>query len=401
MTSHLPVATLYAAWFFLRSFLHRGWWLVTSLYLVSEASLSPLELVLLGTAQGITVILGEVPAGVLADACSRKWSLLLAHALMGSSMVATGLVLEFPALVLTQMVWGLSWTFSSGADVAWMTDELADPDRTPAALVAGAKWGHLGSMLGILLIGALAWSTSLSLAMVLAGAGMWGLGVAVLLMFPERNFRRAPAGEVLAVAAGVLRSGLQQLRVHRVLFYLLVSTFLVNGADEAFGRLHTKQLLDLGAPSAASPIVWFSLLAVLSLAVSVLALAVTNRILEQKSDYAGAYSGAALLGAGGLVALACSASFEVGALAVLLVAGVSMSVLRTVSVVWANHHANSEARATIQSFLSLAENLGEVSLGLSLAFLAHLAGIPAAMLGSSIVLLGVAVLVLFRIRRLD
>jgi len=123
------VAATYLRWTFLRAIFHRGWWLATSLYLVVEAGLSPLELVFLGTAQGLTVIVFEIPAGVVADNYSRKWSIVIAHFLMGTAMLATGLVMSFPALVLTQMVWGLSWTFSSGADVAWLNDELDQPEK--------------------------------------------------------------------------------------------------------------------------------------------------------------------------------------------------------------------------------------------------------------------------------
>ena len=39
-----------------------------------------------------------------------------------------GLVTTFPALALSQMLAGTGWAFSSGADVAWITDELDRPD---------------------------------------------------------------------------------------------------------------------------------------------------------------------------------------------------------------------------------------------------------------------------------
>ena len=86
--------------------------------------------------KGLIVIAAEVPAGVFADAYSRKWSLVIAHVLMGIGMFSTGLVLSLPALLVTQMIWGLAWTFSSGADVAWITDELHAPDKTTAALIS-------------------------------------------------------------------------------------------------------------------------------------------------------------------------------------------------------------------------------------------------------------------------
>ncbi|MEO8286301.1 MAG: hypothetical protein ABI670_07665 [Chloroflexota bacterium] len=84
--------------------LHRGYWLVTSLYLVLDAGLSPSQLVLTGVGQGIASLLFEIPTGVVADTVSRKWSLVIFHALVGTSMVITGLVTSFPALMGTQML---------------------------------------------------------------------------------------------------------------------------------------------------------------------------------------------------------------------------------------------------------------------------------------------------------
>lgn len=48
-------------------------------------------------------VISEIPAGVMADTISRKWSLVVAQLLMGTAMAITGLVTAFPALVATQM----------------------------------------------------------------------------------------------------------------------------------------------------------------------------------------------------------------------------------------------------------------------------------------------------------
>lgn len=333
MTSHASVATTYAAWFFVRSFLHHGWWLVTSLYLVTEAALSPFELVFLGTAQGLTVLAGEVPAVVFADAYSRKGSLVIAHLLMGLGMLGTGLVISFPALVVTQMIWGLAWTFSSGADVAWMTDELEASDKTSEVLVTAAKWGYAGSALGIVFIGAFAWVTSLSTAVVSAGVGMWLLGIGVTVVFRETNFKPAAAGEMLAVATQTLRKGVLRIRAHRVLIHILVCTYLVKGADEAFGRLYAKQLVELGLPGIVAPVVWLSLLAIASLGISLVALTAANKYLQHGKNYSRAYSLAAVAGALGLALFAFFSSVGLAAIAVLLMGGIATSVMRTVSVI--------------------------------------------------------------------
>src|SRR6478672_854056 len=69
------LVAVYLRWIWWRAALHRGWWLVTSVYLVVDARLSPSQLVLIGVAQGVTALVFEIPAGVVADAISRRWAL--------------------------------------------------------------------------------------------------------------------------------------------------------------------------------------------------------------------------------------------------------------------------------------------------------------------------------------
>ena len=139
MSGGPDLVAVYLRWTWWRAVLHRGWWLATSVYLVVDAHLSPSQLVLIGVAQAATALTFEVPAGVVADTISRKGSLVVSHVLMGTAMIATGLVTDFGWLVATQMLWGLSWNFASGADVAWITDELDEPARISGVLVRSGR----------------------------------------------------------------------------------------------------------------------------------------------------------------------------------------------------------------------------------------------------------------------
>lgn len=82
-------------WTFARAFLHRGWWLVTSIYFILDAGLGPAQLVGITIGQGAVALLFEIPAGVIADTVSRRWSLVISHALMGAAMLTTGMVTDF------------------------------------------------------------------------------------------------------------------------------------------------------------------------------------------------------------------------------------------------------------------------------------------------------------------
>src|SRR5689334_14237867 len=52
---------VFIRWTWLRAVLHNGWWLVTSVYLVVDAGLSPAQLVLIGSVQGGFSLVFEVP----------------------------------------------------------------------------------------------------------------------------------------------------------------------------------------------------------------------------------------------------------------------------------------------------------------------------------------------------
>jgi MFS family permease len=375
------VATLFIRWTCMRAVFHRGYWLVTSLYLVVDADLSAFQLVFIGTAQGITALLFEVPTGVMADTISRKWSIVIAHLLMGTGMLVTGLVTDFPAIVATQMLWGLAWTFSSGADVAWLTDELDRPERTAVVLTASARWEQVGAAIGMVGFGALAWATDLGTSIVVAGAAMGVLGLFVAARFSEHGF--TPTREHrLRESVSIFRRGVELARRDREILLIFAATILVNGAAEAFGRLFPKQLVELGFPEAPAPIVWLMALGLVTLAVGALAL----RIVEARIDGVGvarrAYAAACFIGALGLIVLAHAPDDVTAMAGVLLVGGISLTVTRCVSVIWVNRRATSDVRATVHSFLAQAEYTGEISLGIALGILAQATSIAVAMLGS-------------------
>jgi MFS family permease len=392
-----PVASTFIGWLFVRAALNRGWWLATSLYLVVEADLSAFQLVFLGTAQGIMALAFEVPTGVMADTLSRKWSIVVAHLLMGTGMLVTGLVTAFPALVATQMLWGVAWTFSNGADVAWLTDELEQPERAAGMLAEGARWGQVGGASGMIALGALAWVAGLSTAMVTAGAAMLALGGFVAVRFSERGFTPARRNR-WRESRSILRRGVDLARRDREIPLVLAATLLTNGAAEGFGRLYPKQLVELGFPAKPDSIVWFSALGLLTLVLGALAL----RIVEARIDGAGVarrvYAAACFIGALGLVVLAAAPEVLTGMSGVLIVGGVALTVTRCAGVIWVNKRTTSDVRATVHSFLSQAEYLGEITLGFGLGALAQASTIAAAMLGACALVALTGVLVL-RARR--
>ncbi|MDQ3548429.1 MAG: MFS transporter [Chloroflexota bacterium] len=386
------ITAVFLRWMGMRAVLHRGYWLVTSLYLVVDAQLSAFQLVFLGTAQGIISLVVEVPAGVVADTISRKWALVIAHAFVGISMVITGLVTSFPALVGTQMLWGVGWAFASGADIAWVTDELGRPDRIARVLTASARWEVVGSAVGLLGFGLLALAIGRGPAMVVAGVAMVVLGLYVISRFTEHGFTPTRARR-WQQSTTILRRGVALARRDREILLVLVATVLINGAAEAYGRLYPRQLVELGFPGQSDPIVWFTGLGIIAFAIGALAL----RIVEARIDGVGVarrvYAAACFIGAIGLIALACAPGYLVGSAGVLLVGGITLTVTRAVGVIWVNRRTTSDVRATMQSMLAQAEYGGEILCGVALGALAKSTSIPVAFACSAALIAGAGVMV--------
>ena len=389
---HRDVAARFVRWTCLRAVFHRGYWLVTSLYLVVDGDLSAFQLVFLGTAQGLTALACEVPTGVMADTISRKWSIVISHLVMGVGMLATGLVTGFPALVVTQMLWGLGWTFASGAEVAWVTDELDRPDRIAAVLTASARWQQLGAAGGVVGFGALAWATDLATSIVVSGLAMLVLGLFVAARFTEHNF--TPTREHRwHESVSIFRRGVDLARRDPEILLVFAATILVNGAAEAFGRLFPKRLIELGFPLELDPIVWLTALGLVTLAVGALALRIVEARIDGVGDTRRVYAAACFIGALGLIVLAGAPDDVTGMAGVLLVSGIALTVTRCVSVIWVNRRATSDVRATVQSFLAQAEYFGEIILGITLALIAQATSIATAMMGSCALIACAGVLV--------
>ena len=367
---HPDLTTAYLRWSLSRAALARGWWLATALYLVLVAGLSPSQLVLIGVFQGLTVVVAEVPAGALADAVSRRLALVIAHVVMGTGMVMTGFVTAFPLLVVSQCLWGLGWAIASGADVAWITDELDRFDLIDRVLTAQGRFDLMGTAVGIIIFGTLGWATTLSVAIVVAGVSMIGLGVAIVARWPESRRQTDNGGRPWTASAAVLRRGVVVARTDRVIVLVLACTLLVNGGAEGFGRLFERRLLALRLPTAPDPIVWFAALALVAAALG----ATTLRFVEARIAGVGVarrtYVAACGIGTVGLVVFALAPDTGSAVAGALLVKGIAFPTVRVAGTILVNRRTPSDARATVHSLLSQSENAGEIICGLALAAMA-------------------------------
>ena len=236
---------------------------VSSVYRIIEADLDPPQLVLVGTVFEATVFLFEVPTGIVADVYSRKLSLIIGFAFMGAGFILEGALPIFAAILAAQVVWGIGYTFTSGARQAWLADELGDNAETSRVFVRAARFELVGSLVGIGLSVALA-SIFVSLSLLVGDAMFLALSLAIAMIMPERGFRGAPPRERKSWSSttGTLRSGLSAVRGSRVLKALIVIELFYGMSSEPFDRLWSKHILDnFTFPGLAGfdPVVWFGI----------------------------------------------------------------------------------------------------------------------------------------------
>ncbi len=163
---------------------------VSGVFLVRSAHLNPLQLVLVGTALEASAFVFEVPTGVVADVYSRRLSIVIGVFLTGAGFLMWGGFTLFWTILLAQVMWGIGYTFTSGATEAWIADEVGE-ERAGPAFLRGSQAGQVGALIGIILSVVFA-SITLSLPLVLAGACMLALAVFLVMFMPERGFIREP-----------------------------------------------------------------------------------------------------------------------------------------------------------------------------------------------------------------
>ena len=142
---------------------------------------------LLGTFLEVTYLLFEVPTGVLADTVSRRLSIQI-EVVARIGFLILGLATSFWMAVLSNVIWGLFATFESGADVAWLTDEVGE-DQARKLYVRGDQVWHVGALIGIV-AGVVIAFASTRLAIVVGSVGFILLGIWMIFAMPEDHFVR-------------------------------------------------------------------------------------------------------------------------------------------------------------------------------------------------------------------
>jgi len=333
-------------------------------YFVTIVGLNPLQLVLVGTTLEATIFLFEVPTGVVADLYSRRLSTIIGVFLLGLGFLIEGAVPMFAVLLLAQVVWGLGWTFISGARSAWIADEVGQENVAPVYL-RGTQFNQLGSLLGIPLSVALG-SVRLNLP-ILAGGGLYVLLALFLVLFmPEEGFEPASTEERKTWQAmfKTLRDGVGLIRKRPILITFLVIGVFIGLSSEGYDRLWTAHILEsFSFPTVGnlSSETWFGIMRGGSMLLTCMTTEVVRRRLDEISFDTLARALQGIYGAmvAGVFLLALTDHVLLAILAYWVIETMRHTSF-PLSEAWVNQHIESRVRATVLAMTSQVDAVGQI-----------------------------------------
>lgn len=241
--------------------LHIPTWVVVSVYLVRDLHFSPLQLVLMGTAMEAAVFLFEVPTGVVADTYSRRLSLIVGFLGMGTAWMLLGVFSQPSIIIALWAFWGLSYTFTSGAYQAWITDEVG-VEKVGKVFLRASRIRYAGSVGGLILQVAIG-LVSVRAAVIVGGAATFACGFLCIFVMPETGFVRRPRaerGSALTELRTTAAAGARYAWAAPVILLLVGVELFMGMSSEAFDRLKEAHFLrDVGLPAVGhlSPVLWF------------------------------------------------------------------------------------------------------------------------------------------------
>jgi MFS transporter, DHA3 family, tetracycline resistance protein len=385
----LPATTVYYGLQFL---LFMPTWVVVSVYLVQELHLSPLQLVLMGTAMEAAVFLFEVPTGVVADTYSRRLSLIVGYLGMGIAWMLVGIVSSAGAVIALWAFWGLSYTFTSGAYQAWITDEVG-VEKVGRLFLQGARIRYAGAVVGLFVQVGIA-VVSLRAGVIAGGAITAACGLLCIFLMPETGFRRRPReerGSPLAELRSTAVSGARYAWAAPVIVLLVGVDFFMGMSSEAFDRLKEAHFLrDVGLPAVGQldPVVWFAMFWLVGIVLGFFGTGWLLRRFERRGRELVTSSLFALtvVEMGAMLAFALTGSTWV-AIAALLGVFFARDLGGPLYTIWLNEQiTDSSVRATVLSISGQADAIGQAAGGPVLGAIGNVWGIRAALTAGALVI---------------
>ncbi|MEM7128272.1 MAG: MFS transporter [Chloroflexota bacterium] len=334
-------------------------------YHTVEIGLTPLQLVAVGVVLEAMTFFFEIPTGIIADAYSRRLSVLIGLFLFGSGFLVEGLVATFDAVLMAQVLWGIGFTFYSGAEAAWLTDEVGE-ERAGQLFLRATQIGQVARLIGI---GVGAWLVTYGLRIPIVVGSVLYILLALFLTWAmsETGFQPSISDRgqgVLARMSQPFREGVTVVKARPMLVRILLVGIVIGLCIGGFDRLdaaHFTENFVFPRLGTLEPLAWFSVLAGVIALLSLIG-AELARIQLTRHEHTsiakllfGLYSGMVLC----LIVFVLSRWFIPAAICYCISQSLR-NVGRPLLIVWINQNAPSAVRATVISMYWQSNALGQI-----------------------------------------
>lgn len=370
------------------------WWTMVTInlvYMVQIAGLDPLQMVLVGTALELSAFIFEIPTGVVADVYSRKLSVTIGYVLTGAGFLLLALVPRFEVILISQVIWGMGWTFISGAYPAWLADEIG-VERANNAYLRASQLGLLGSFVGIGTSVALA-SITLQLPIMVGAVGIIALGIFLAIFMDEKGFTPAPREDrqTFGQMAHTFNQGVSLVRARPLLISIFAITFAGGMFSEGLDRLSTLFLIDqfqFPALGNLDTVSWWGIIAAGITILSYVSTGLARKLVDPNSHRQVTIALSVLTAAiaCGVLLFAWASVFLVAVGALLFIAALR-AVTDPLTTAWLNQSLEPRTRATLLSMNSQADALGQSIGGPIVGVIAKFVSISIALTLSALILL--------------
>jgi DHA3 family tetracycline resistance protein-like MFS transporter len=337
-------------------------WTIHTVFHIKNIHFGAFMVVFMGTLYELSIMICEVPTGVIADLMSRRMS----GCIVGIAFFIQGMFPVAAVVIAAQIILGIGDTFVSGAHDAWVADEIpfTNPELSAGqAFFLGQRASFWGRMVGpVIALGLSLYN--LPTVLVVTGLGFFIFAISARFWMTERGFHK---GDQERKFWTTFREGWGVIRLYRLLFLVLLVSVFYGLASEGFDRLWNKIFLDTFAMPHVGPFddtFWWALFGILTMIGGMVLNIGISKVLNMNS--ARSITSALLVLTGvlilSLLGFALTKSFVV-AIGFYVISRSIRRMVDPLLTTWTNLYAPAKTRATILSFSAQSHSLGEIAGG--------------------------------------
>ena len=371
-----------------RSFFIQLVFTLNAIYYVTQADLNALQLVLIGTIMEVSVLLFEMPTGLFADHYGRKRSLALGTLVIGFAHILEGSTPEFWAIAVASALWGIGWTFISGAEQAWIADEL-DGKYLEETFLRGSQFSSFARFVAILVSVSIATIWSVQTAILVAGAMLVILAIWAFINLPEMKFVKVTREKGVSGVRHMtttIKAGMSQIRGNTILVSIAMVTLLWGLASEGFDRLYGAHFIADYDLSESESVYWFGTFYAIAFLLNIVVLRLVEKHMEGRYANVLLLTNAILVGT--MIVFAWTGQFWL-AVTMYWVTSALRNVNYPLISIITNERLQSKGRATTLSMFGQLDAFGQIAGGPLVGLLALYTSIAGGITTSALLLLPV------------